>query len=98
MAKVFKATIYITEAMMDNYESCDLRDSLEEMSDRYGLSLHIADIKESDEFEWADDLDINFTDATNEDFEKYINYGDRVKPMEGKVKKREGDDLNGSDS
>lgn len=75
MAKVYKVTMYLADANEyyafdeDNeYMESDIKESLE----RVNVFPTVAEIKESDEFEWTEDLDINFTDATNEDFEKYI--------------------------
>ncbi|MEC0764484.1 hypothetical protein P8898_19370 [Bacillus haynesii] len=34
--------------------------------------VHVADVKESNEFEWDDDLKINHIEATTDDYEEYL--------------------------
>lgn len=72
MAKVFKMTLYVVDNN-DDYEDgeafeAEIEDSLE----RAGLMHHIAEVKESEAFEWKDELPINHRDATKEDHEVYF--------------------------
>lgn len=71
MAKVYKATIYISDY---NSEIDGLEDLEELIDSRLGvwMRVHVAETKESEEFEFEDDLEINKTNATTEDFEEYV--------------------------
>jgi hypothetical protein len=78
MAKVYKAEIYISDYngeiyISDNGEiNDDIKNFLESLLENRWVGIKVSDIKESEEFEWHDDLVINKTKATTEDFEKYF--------------------------
>lgn len=72
MAKVYKAVIYMTDANGQIEDLEQLNDELTGAIERIGLTLDIGEYKESDEFEWNDDLLINKRDAEIEDFEAYL--------------------------
>ena len=71
MAKVYKATVYIVDM---NEEIQDLDAFEYRIEDRLGkwVLIHSADLKESKEFEWEDELRINNVNATTDDYEKYF--------------------------
>lgn len=75
MAKIYKVTLYLTDA--NEYYDFDedneyLKSDIEASLERAQVFPTIAKVEESDLFEWNDSLEINKTNATNEDYEKYI--------------------------
>lgn len=72
MANVFKVVMYLTDSHGDYYLE-HLKDELENAVTRcLDMRVDIDKIDESAEFEWDDDLQINKTNATIEDFESYF--------------------------
>lgn len=67
MTKVYKVVLYVVD-----HEGHDVKNELEYAADLQDLHIKVADVKSSQEFEWNDDLEINKTAATNEDFDVYI--------------------------
>jgi hypothetical protein len=71
MAKIYKATIYLTDAN-DNIEFEDVISSLDYLGSKLGVGVEVVNLKESEEFEWEDSLKINRLDSTVDDFEEYF--------------------------
>lgn len=72
MAKVYKATIYLTDHSEEIQGIDGVKEALENLGYELWVGIDIADVKESKSFDWDDDLKINSTDSTNEDFEAYF--------------------------
>ncbi|MGF9745661.1 hypothetical protein ABEX05_00040 [Bacillus velezensis] len=72
MAKVYKAEFYITDVNGNLQNIEDIKGGIEEAPAFRWTIVHVADVKESAEFEWDDDLKINRIEATTEDYEAYI--------------------------
>lgn len=72
MTKVHKVVLYITDLNDKYQDEEDVRLAIRQFSDREEAIIHIAEQKESEYFEWNDDLAINKRNATTEDFAKYI--------------------------
>lgn len=72
MAKVYKATIYITDYNDDIADLDYLKQKLEDTGLGAWMSVKVAEAKESEEFEWDDELLINKRDAEADDFEAYL--------------------------
>lgn len=73
MAKLYKVELYLCDVNDEFYDKDDVLEylnSLLEMDD-YFLT-RIINAKESKEFEWYDDIDINYSDCTKEEFDKYF--------------------------
>lgn len=75
MAKLYKMTLYVC----DLGEDLDLEE-IKELIDNRGLDgvsisciTHYAGEQEGPEIEWDDDIDINYTNSTTEQWEKYFN-------------------------
>ena len=68
MAKIFKISGYIID-VNDEITQNDIELLFDH--DKY-INISRLECKQSKEFEWRDDIDINFTDAKQEDFEKYF--------------------------
>lgn len=72
MTKIYKAEFYITD-FNDEYQGIDdVKGKVEESPTFRWALVHVSDIKESEEFEWDDDLKINNIAATTEDYEEYF--------------------------
>ena len=69
MAKVFKVSMYITDSSGMYQDKVYLENELQ-FDD---ASTDFVEIEESEEFEWEDELKINYSNATKEDFEAYFN-------------------------
>lgn len=72
MAKVFKASIFFVDANGKHDSKESLVWEIERQLENTDLLLHIEETQESEEFEWSDDLEINFTDAESFDYDKYL--------------------------
>ncbi|MFC8150390.1 hypothetical protein ACFUP3_11855 [Bacillus paralicheniformis] len=72
MAKVYKAEFYITDMSDEFYSVDDLKEKIEESPTFRWALVHVSDVKESEEFEWDDNLKINNITATTEDHEEYF--------------------------
>lgn len=72
MAKVHKVVLYISDYNDRYQDEDDVKLAIEHFSDSEGVGIHIAEQKESEYFEFDDDLAVNKIKATTEDFEKYI--------------------------
>ena len=73
MAKLYKVELYLCDVNDEFYDKDDVLEylnSLLEMDD-YFLT-RIINAKESKEFEWYDNIDINYSDCTKEEFDKYF--------------------------
>lgn len=71
MAKLYKLEVYVTDMNDTFIDGEDVVDSIEMyLGDRFGASVHKIKVEETKEFEWDDDLRINYRDATTEDFDK----------------------------
>lgn len=73
MAKLYKVELYLCDVNDEFYDKDDVLEylnSLLEMDD-YFLT-RIINAKESKEFEWYDDIDINYSDCNIEKFKKYF--------------------------
>jgi aspartyl/asparaginyl-tRNA synthetase len=68
-AKVYKAEIYIVD--VDN-EFRNFDDILNEMERTVDFSISAFNVKESDEIDWYDEIDLNKTNCTKETFDKYF--------------------------
>lgn len=84
MAKVYKVEMYISDF---NSEIEDAKEFIEDLLDNGWIGVKVADVKESEEFEWDDDLAINKVKATKEDYEEYfpesINYKHKCQAFVG---------------
>lgn len=71
MAKIYKVTTYIIDS---NDEIRDLGYLEDYVKDRLGswVTVKVADSKESEEFEWQDELKINSIYSISEDYEEYF--------------------------
>jgi catechol-2,3-dioxygenase len=72
MAKIYRANIYLTDYNGQIQDLDHLKDELLYLEDKLGFGIEIKDLKESEEFEWDDELLINKVDADIEDFEAYF--------------------------
>ncbi|MCF7618538.1 hypothetical protein L3137_14880 [Bacillus sonorensis] len=72
MAKVYKAEFYITDMTDEFYSIDDVKEKIEDTPTFRWARIHVTDVKESEEFEWDDDLKINNIAATTEDYEEYF--------------------------
>lgn len=72
MAKVYKAKFYITDISDEFYSVDDLKEKIEESPTFRWSLVHVSDVKESEEFEWGNDLKINNIAAATEDYEEYF--------------------------
>ncbi|MDI3411830.1 hypothetical protein QKW52_22660 [Bacillus sonorensis] len=72
MAKVYKAEFYITDVNCKLQDIEDIKQGIEEAPAFRWTIVHVADVKESNEFEWDDDLKINHIEATTDDYEEYL--------------------------
>ncbi|MCY9236243.1 hypothetical protein CHCC20491_0177 [Bacillus paralicheniformis] len=72
MAKVYKAEFYITDISDEFYSVDDLKEKIEESPTFRWSLVHVSDVKESEEFEWGNDLKINNIAAATEDYEEYF--------------------------
>ena len=73
MAKLYKVELYLCDVNDEFYDKDDVLEylnSLLEMDDYF--LIRIINAKESKEFEWYDDIDINYSDCTKEEFDKYF--------------------------
>ena len=68
MAKIFKISGYIID-VNDEVTQNDIELLFDH--DKY-INISRLECRQSKEFEWHNDIDINFTDAKQEDFEKYF--------------------------
>lgn len=79
MAKVHKVTLYVVDLYgdFDNYTEeeigLEIKDAVDTQLD---TSSHLGKIESSEEFEWDDELKINYTAATTKDYEEYFKKGD----------------------
>ena len=75
MAKLYKIEGYLCDVNGEMKDVEDFRDYLDMLITRgYYLIDNPIDFKitESKEFEWHDDIDLNYRDCTEEDCEKYF--------------------------
>lgn len=72
MAKIYKLEAYIIDANDEYEDEEQLESHLDYLLDRGDISLQEININSSEEFEWEDDLRINKTAATKDDYEKYF--------------------------
>lgn len=70
MAKVYKVEMYITDVNEEFHNTYHIRPYIEDW--HRWVATKVANIQESVEFEWEDDLKINKVDASIEDFEEYF--------------------------
>lgn len=79
MAKVYKVEMYIVDANGD-YDYLDNEDMVEEIEHqvdvRMDVMTRVTSVESSEEFEWDDDLAVNKTNATIEDYEAQLKKGD----------------------
>lgn len=74
MAKVFKAELYVVDINGD-YESFEeIQNDLER--GLYGDPIVFTfGVKESEEFEWDDDIDLNYNNCSQENCDRYLEEG-----------------------
>ncbi|MGZ9868215.1 hypothetical protein ACU3L3_07310 [Priestia endophytica] len=72
MVKIFKVGMYIMDVNEDIDDINGVKRLLGQISERFDVDFKTATIKESEEFEWDDDLKINRIDATIADYEDYF--------------------------
>ena len=72
MAKVYKATLYVTDYNEEYQDGEHLKLGLQEHLDDLWVGVDHLEIQESNEFEWDDELAINKVDASKEDYEVYF--------------------------
>ena len=68
MAKVFRVSMYITDVSGMYQDKKYLENELQ-FDDAFTTFV---EIEESEEFEWEDEIKINYSNATREDFEAYF--------------------------
>lgn len=72
MPRIFKTSMYFVDAT-GNFNSKEfMKNELETFADNVDIEMRITDLQISEEFEWHDDLTINFEDALDSDFEEYF--------------------------
>ena len=73
MARVMKLEVYVVD-YSDEYQDVEHfgGDLKELVGSKMWVQVKLGEVKESEEFEWDDDLKINKTDSTIEDLEEYI--------------------------
>jgi len=71
MSKIFKGNFYFVDASDDFDTVDDFIDRIER--DRYINNIEVFNKQESKNFEWDDDLAINFKNCPIEEYEKYFN-------------------------
>lgn len=75
MPKVYKVEMYIVDVHGD-YDHLTNEDMVEEIEHqvdvRMDVMTHVESVESSKEFEWDDDLAINKTNATKEDYEAHL--------------------------
>ncbi|AGY46646.1 hypothetical protein BigBertha_138 [Bacillus phage BigBertha] len=75
MPKVHKVTLYVVDLNGD-YDNYTEEEVAEEVKQHVDLQLdtmsHVGKIESSEEFEWDDELKINYTNATTKDYEEYF--------------------------
>lgn len=74
MAKLYKVELYlcdINDMFEDKNGVFEYLNSLLEMDD-YLTNMGITNAKESDKFEWYDDINLNNVNCTEEECEKYF--------------------------
>ncbi|WPF70279.1 hypothetical protein BCVP_CDS0251 [Bacillus phage BC-VP] len=75
MAKVYKVEMYIVDANGD-YDYLDNEDMVEEIEHQVDVRMdvmsRVVSVESSAEFEWDDDLAVNKTNATTEDYEAQL--------------------------
>ena len=69
MSRIYKATIYCADV---NDEFNGVEQFLSEIERKMDISMQSYDVKQSEDFEWEDDLDINQRDCTREDYDVYL--------------------------
>ncbi|QVW29024.1 hypothetical protein [Bacillus phage SWEP1] len=75
MAKVHKVTLYVVDLYgdYDTYTEEEIGQEIKYAVDtQIDTSSHVGEIESSKEFEWDDELKINYTDATTNDYEEYF--------------------------
>ena len=72
VARLHKVTMFVTDIESDSDLEDDLEDLIVHGLSRYDLSPSCIEVQSSKEFEWDDELKINYTNSTKEDFEKYF--------------------------
>jgi hypothetical protein len=72
VVKIFKVGMYIMDVNEDVDDVDEVKRLLGQISERFDVDFKTATIKESEEFEWDDDLKINRIDATIADYEEYF--------------------------
>ena len=78
MAKILKISGYVIDHDNQGYD----KDTIEQLfdNDKY-LNISKLEVKESESFEWYDEIDINFSDAKKEAFEKYFEDANRLEQI-----------------
>ncbi|UXQ88895.1 hypothetical protein Thu_35 [Bacillus phage Thurquoise] len=75
MPKVYKVEMYIVDANGD-YDFLDNEEMVEEIKHQVDVRMdvmsHVTSVQSSKEFEWDDDLSVNKTNATIEDYEAQL--------------------------
>ena len=75
MAKVHKITMYVVDLYgdYDSYTEEEIGNEIKYAVDtQIDSSSHIGKIESSEEFEWDDELRINYTNATTDEYEAYF--------------------------
>ncbi|WQZ49544.1 hypothetical protein Z3_228 [Bacillus phage Z3] len=75
MAKVHKVTMYIVDANGDYdwHNNGDMVNEVEHhIDERMDVMSRVISVESSEEFEWDDDLAVNKTNATIEDYEAQL--------------------------
>lgn len=72
MPRIFKTSMYFVDAT-GNFNSKEfMKNELEVFSEEKDLEIRITDLQISEEFEWNDDLVINYKHAEDIDYEDYF--------------------------
>lgn len=72
MAKVFKVLAYFTDSNDDYVDQEHFESELDKVVERHDFNMYIAEVHESEEFEWHDEVSINYLNATEEDYEEFF--------------------------
>lgn len=71
-ARLYKMTTYFC-VIDESYETEDIKDFIEDSLSGEDMITRCDNEVVGPEIEWHDDIDLNFSNATAEDWEKYFN-------------------------
>jgi hypothetical protein len=74
MAKVFKAELYVVDINGDYVSFDEIQYDLERFLSNDSIVFTFG-VKESEEFEWDDDIDLNYNNCSQENCDRYLEEG-----------------------